>query len=624
MAGNDGECRHEQRDEGEEKQEEATSVVDLSFVHRSKVLEVRVPTQATLVELGQKLVSMSGIAPHTLRLLLPRTPALLPFSPQHSSLSILQSGICQGRLVTMMGVLPGEIKEVFQEAGNANERTIIGFLEEDKRAKRWRTARSGVSRNLPQGQYIFCAFRTLELPGVQLNPPAGKAMDIMHKLASDAGIVAIMNKHRWRVGVMTEMAPVGYVGISPKCILGYNKNQGQEISLRLRTDDLKGFRKYESIKQTLLHELAHMVHSEHDANFHALNKQLSEEAMSLDWTKSGGHSLGGFKISSDEEEEEEPTDAGGQKLGGSKEHNQLGARSAAALAALLRLRNNTERVRDDNFNEHVIGIVSEGNEVGSQSEFDVATKQEPDPDDCDSNLEPDPDEAQSMTVDEDVIEPYLRSAETIQDPLPGSDLDMDNVKDQQEESAPLDLSFGCESCLMHPETVSGFANSKVDNSGGISSDSKEAGSITGLLAATQQLDSSIETLRESFKRDIAESAGEDSSLKSMQEYTEKVCQRLQDAIIKLKEESSPSEAAATIQSLSKILRNLKEHPHEDKFKRLRKMNVAFQNRIARFKGAMEVLHEVGFSDGVDYVVLKRDDPVLLWLAQTFLEACIEL
>jgi len=82
---------------------------------------------------------------------------------------------------------------------------------------------------------------------------------------------------------MTEMAPVGYVGVSPKCILGFNKvnincynlyiiekssalvsenipvglmqNMGEEISLRLRTDDLKGFRKYESIKKTLLHEL---------------------------------------------------------------------------------------------------------------------------------------------------------------------------------------------------------------------------------------------------------------------------------------------------------------------------------------------------------------------------------
>ncbi|CAH1441157.1 unnamed protein product [Lactuca virosa] len=33
-----------------------------------------------------------------------------------------------------------------------------------------------------------------------------------------------------------------------------NKNKCEEMSLRLRTDDLKGFRKYQSIKKTLLHE----------------------------------------------------------------------------------------------------------------------------------------------------------------------------------------------------------------------------------------------------------------------------------------------------------------------------------------------------------------------------------
>ena len=40
---------------------------------------------------------------------------------------------------------------------------------------------------------------------------------------------------------------------------GVNINAGQEISLRLRTDDLRGFRRYDSIRQTLCHELAHMV-----------------------------------------------------------------------------------------------------------------------------------------------------------------------------------------------------------------------------------------------------------------------------------------------------------------------------------------------------------------------------
>lgn len=37
------------------------------------------------------------------------------------------------------------------------------------------------------------------------------------------------------------------------------QNQGEEISLRLRTDDLKGFRKYEVIKKTLIHELVGLL-----------------------------------------------------------------------------------------------------------------------------------------------------------------------------------------------------------------------------------------------------------------------------------------------------------------------------------------------------------------------------
>lgn len=35
----------------------------------------------------------------------------------------------------------------------------------------------------------------------------------------------------------------GQVGVSAKCVMGLNQNHGQKILLRLRTDDLKGFRK---------------------------------------------------------------------------------------------------------------------------------------------------------------------------------------------------------------------------------------------------------------------------------------------------------------------------------------------------------------------------------------------
>jgi hypothetical protein len=58
--------------------------------------------------------------------------------------------------------------------------------------------------------------------------------------------------------------PQGLIGKSGTCLLGLNKNKGEEILLRLRTSDLKGFRPVYAIMETLIHELCHIVHSEHD------------------------------------------------------------------------------------------------------------------------------------------------------------------------------------------------------------------------------------------------------------------------------------------------------------------------------------------------------------------------
>ena len=71
------------------------------------------------------------------------------------------------------------------------------------------------------------------------------------------------------------------------------------------------------IKSVLLHELAHMVHSEHDNNFHMLNRQLEKEAVQLDWTKSAGHRVGGADVNTDDPPavDEDPLGGGSYTLG---------------------------------------------------------------------------------------------------------------------------------------------------------------------------------------------------------------------------------------------------------------------------------------------------------------------
>ena len=117
------------------------------------------------------------------------------------------------------------------------------------------------------------------LPGLDMHD---KAYNILLSLATDRGIVGIMKKYGWNVPILAEMYPEGEVGISEVCILGLNENKGQRILLRIRTDDLEGFRRYDNIRDVLIHELTHNVHSDHDSKFYMLMRQLKKESVALD------------------------------------------------------------------------------------------------------------------------------------------------------------------------------------------------------------------------------------------------------------------------------------------------------------------------------------------------------
>ena len=160
--------------------------------------------------------------------------------------------------------------------------------------------------SLTQPYYGFAKIETLPML-----PQQETAKQILHDLANDPGILACMTKHQWNVECLKEMYPEGKVGESEVCILGLNRNKGQEILLRLRTDDLKGFRKILSIRKVLFHELAHNVYSEHDSNFFQLNRIIEKECNELDWRRDG-HLLGGD---------------GGMTLGHSSDTNHLNVES---------------------------------------------------------------------------------------------------------------------------------------------------------------------------------------------------------------------------------------------------------------------------------------------------------
>jgi hypothetical protein len=69
--------------------------------------------------------------------------------------------------------------------------------------------------------------------------------------------------------------------------LGLNRNKGEVIELRLRTDAYDGYRDYRTIRKTLCHELAHCVFGPHDRDFWDLTAQIEREVERADWTRGG-------------------------------------------------------------------------------------------------------------------------------------------------------------------------------------------------------------------------------------------------------------------------------------------------------------------------------------------------
>ncbi|KAK8038656.1 Ubiquitin and WLM domain-containing metalloprotease [Apiospora rasikravindrae] len=150
--------------------------------------------------------------------------------------------------------------------------------------------------------YTFMAIRPL--PHL---PHPEKSQKFLERLKADPGIVAAMRKHKFRVGLLTEMDPLSYTEATHEGttrILGLNRNKGEAVELRLRTDAYDGYRDYKTIRNTLCHELAHNVHSDHDRNFWDLCHEIEREVARADWRKNG-RSVGGEDLAEVYEPSEE-------------------------------------------------------------------------------------------------------------------------------------------------------------------------------------------------------------------------------------------------------------------------------------------------------------------------------
>jgi hypothetical protein len=133
-------------------------------------------------------------------------------------------------------------------------------------------------------RFQACTWQSFGHRPSESTPHAFQAMQLLDKLATDPGIVAIMKERELVVGTLGEMDPIDDRIMHKQqqqqegaCLLGYNTNGGARIDVKLRTDDLQDFRPYPELVATLIHELSHNWVGEHNLLFWTNHAQMRAE-----------------------------------------------------------------------------------------------------------------------------------------------------------------------------------------------------------------------------------------------------------------------------------------------------------------------------------------------------------
>lgn len=318
--------------------------ITLKISHRQNSCDFTFPPDATVSDLMHEIEETLEIPVGNQKLIVPKGP-LLKWPPKEPEMQLQK---WEGKTLKLMGAATSEVEAVQSMCEKVAKRNAARLAQRSKLVRRPKKTQSSES-----SQYTFMSVKPL--PNL---PRPERSQALLLRLKEDPGIKAAMKKHKFTVGLLTEMEPLSYTQSTHEGTsrtLGLNRNQGQIIELRLRTDAYDGYRDYKTIRKTLCHELAHNVHGPHDRNFWDLCHQIEREVDAADW-KTGGQTIGEtsrYTISGQIEynEEDDHIDGGGWTggefvLGGSSKYGasslSMSRREVLAQAALERQRKEDE------------------------------------------------------------------------------------------------------------------------------------------------------------------------------------------------------------------------------------------------------------------------------------------
>ncbi|OQE24594.1 hypothetical protein PENSTE_c007G05240 [Penicillium steckii] len=335
------------------------SVLELTVNYKGSPQSFSLSPSATLQDLSAEIETTLDIPTSNQKLLIAPKPGMLksPFPPTRLD-EILQLSSPKFK-ITLLGTPAKAIDDLNNQAdtARARENARAKHLADARRSNKSTARQSGTVATLSSSSNSYTFHRLLPLSYL---PRPERSLEFLKRLRDDPGIRAAMAKHQFSVPLLTEMNPAEHTsgdhqGVSRT--LGLNRNRGEVIELRLRTDAYDGYRDYRTIRKTLCHELAHCVFGDHDRDFWNLTSQIEKEVDAADYN-AGGRRLteqefynpGDWEQSQNEEEIDECGWTGGEfVLGGSSHSTSRGEsrREILARAAEERMKKEGSKGKQD-------------------------------------------------------------------------------------------------------------------------------------------------------------------------------------------------------------------------------------------------------------------------------------
>ena len=251
----------------------ANQSIDITFAHHGKSYTCTFTGNATVTDLADKIHTDFSIPPINQKFMVSPKIGVIKYPFPDPSLRLLN---LQNKKIVLLAPLPSELSSLSKASSQSRAPPHTSAIKPATPARHrdWRKVQD-------EATYTFHSIIPLSyLP----NPERSKRF--LERLSDDAGIKASMRKHKFSVGVLTEMNPAEHTTHESRT-LGLNRNRGEVIELRLRTDAYDGYRDYKVIRKTLCHELAHNVFGEHARNFWDLTRDIEKEVEANDWRRGG-------------------------------------------------------------------------------------------------------------------------------------------------------------------------------------------------------------------------------------------------------------------------------------------------------------------------------------------------